>query len=46
MDIYEVNETDGFLLVIVELSSMIERDIQLQLNTKDGRATGMNTESK
>ena len=40
MDVYEVNETDGLLLVEVELTSMIEREIRLLLVTRDGRATG------
>ena len=40
MDVYEVNETDPFLIVEVELVSVIEREIQLQLESKDGRATG------
>ena len=40
MAVYEVNETDQFLLVEVELTSMIERDIQLLLVSRDGGATG------
>ena len=40
MAVYEVNETDPYLLVEVELVSVIEREIQLQLVSKDGKATG------
>ncbi len=40
MAVYEVNETDPFLFVEVELVSIIEREIQLQLVSIDGRATG------
>ena len=40
MDIYEVNEIEGMFLIKVELTSMIEREIQLLLMTKDGKATG------
>ena len=40
MAVYEVNETDPFLIVEVELVSVIEREIQLQLESKDDRATG------
>lgn len=39
-DIYKVNETDGMFLIKVELTSQIEREIQLLLMTKDGKATG------
>ena len=41
MAVYEVNETDQALLVEVELVSVIEREIQLQLLSKDGKATGL-----
>lgn len=40
MDIYDVNETEGMFLIEVELTSQIEREIQLLLMTKDGKATG------
>lgn len=40
MDVYEVNETDEYVLVEVELTSQIERDIELLLVTRDGRASG------
>lgn len=41
MDVYEVNETDAALFVEVELVSVIEREIQLELVSEDGRATGL-----
>ena len=41
MAVYEVNETDPYLLAEVELVSVIEREIQLQLVSKDGKATGL-----
>ena len=40
MDIYEINETEGLFRIKVELTSQIEREIQLLLMTKDGKATG------
>lgn len=40
MSVYDVSEIDGILSFQIELISMIEREIQLLLNTSDGRATG------
>ena len=40
MNVYEVNETEGIFIIEVELTSQIEREIQLLLMTEDGKATG------
>ena len=37
---YEVGETDGMVQVCVELTGVVERSVEILLNTVDDTATG------